>query len=131
VQNKEQACLQQEQIFIRSNFLQNCIVQGVRQAVYICAADEKNSLLFWKKLVHHGVHKSHSVGLIESPWTLVLRSFTNYTTSVNFNIIILFNLRQPFRPLGERNFIANFTNANKLHLSRAVNFSSYITDVRD
>jgi len=54
-----------------------------------------------------------------------------YTTSVNFNIIILFTLRLTVRPLGEWNFIAKFTNANKLHLPRAVNFSSYITDVRD
>jgi hypothetical protein len=41
MQNKEWAWLKQEQIFIRSNFLQNCIVQGVRDADYICAAGEK------------------------------------------------------------------------------------------
>jgi len=54
-----------------------------------------------------------------------------YTTSVNFNIIILFILCLPFRHLGERYFIAKFTNANKLHLLKAINFGSYITDVHD
>jgi hypothetical protein len=54
-----------------------------------------------------------------------------HTTGVNFNIIILLTLRQPVSPLGERNFIEKFTNANKFHLSKAVNFRSCMTDVPD
>jgi hypothetical protein len=47
VKNKEYACLKQEQIFIRSNFLQNCIVQGVQQYIVVQLV-KKNSRLFWK-----------------------------------------------------------------------------------
>jgi len=48
---KKYAYLKQEQIFIRSNFLQNCTAQGVRQAVYIyiCAAGKKIITAFLEK----------------------------------------------------------------------------------